>query len=346
MNNPKFIKNFVNWVEGEDMFAEDGKTTVEKSGRSITRGVKKSSIGSAESAKKASVKSAADAHHIHGIEDIVNMPAHYEATVSSGKTAMLKVKAAKRHNKEYRALSVIVCVSVIAVLLITTAYLPSFGNPDNPANNEVYRRYVEDGLDEAGAVNTVAGMILDYRAFDTLGESNVLFIAVCSVIILLRADKNSKDGKYNLTELSETYIEGAQDAILRVSACIIVPAAILFGIYVILNGHLSAGGGFSGGAIIGGALILYVNAFGSEKIEKYFTFNTYKWVTFAALITYTLLKTYSFYTGANGLESGISLGTPGAILSSGLILPLNVCVGLVVACTMYTFYSLFRKGAL
>ena len=48
--------------------------------------------------------------------------------------------------------------------------------------------------------------------------------------------------------------------------------------------------------------------------------------------------------GANHLESGIPLGTPGAILSSGLILVLNICVGLVVTCTMYAFYALFRKG--
>ena len=106
----------------------------------------------------------------------------------------------------------------------------------------------------------------------------------------------------------------------------------------------SARGGFSGGAILGGAMILYVRAFGVEKMEKIFTFCTYKWITFGALTTYTLLKTWSFYTGANGLESGIPLGKPGAILSGGLILPLNICVGLVVACTMYAFYSLFSKG--
>ena len=54
----------------------------------------------------------------------------------------------------------------------------------------------------------------------------------------------------------------------------------------------------------------------------------------------------SFYTGANHIESIIPKGTPGAILSSGLILPLNICVGMVVACTMYGFYSLFKKGEL
>ncbi|MER2178788.1 MAG: MnhB domain-containing protein, partial [Stenotrophomonas maltophilia] len=39
---------------------------------------------------------------------------------------------------------------------------------------------------------------------------------------------------------------------------------------------LSAGGGFSGGAILGASLILYVRAYGAEKLEKIFTFNTYK----------------------------------------------------------------------
>ena len=113
---------------------------------------------------------------------------------------------------------------------------------------------------------------------------------------------------------------------------------------MVLNGHLSPGGGFSGGAIIGAGLILYANAFGFEKLNRFFTEKTYKGISFVALAFYCLAKSYSFFTGANHLESGIPLGQAGAILSSGLILPLNICVGLVVACTMYAFYTLFRKG--
>ena len=119
---------------------------------------------------------------------------------------------------------------------------------------------------------------------------------------------------------------------------------MIFGIYVVLNGHLSPGGGFSGGAIMGAGLILYLNAFGIEKMGKFFTPNTHKYVCFAALSFYCLAKSYSFFTGANHLHSIISAGVPGKIISAGLILPLNICVGLVVACTMYSFYTLFRKG--
>ena len=63
--------------------------------------------------------------------------------------------------------------------------MPPFGAEDSPTVNDVAGRYVGRGTEETGAVNTVAGMILDYRAFDTLGESFVLFTAVCTVTILL-----------------------------------------------------------------------------------------------------------------------------------------------------------------
>ena len=88
------------------------------------------------------------------------------------------------------------------------------------------------------------------------------------------------------------------------------------------------------------------NAFGFAKTERFFTYKTYKRISIAALGFYALSKSYSFYTGANHLESFIPKGTPGAILSSGLILPLNICVGMVVACTMYGFYAVFRKGGM
>lgn len=254
--------------------------------------------------------------------------------------------------KAYRVLVVVFCILLVFIMLAAVSYLPRTGNASNPDNNEVSERYITRGLQETGAVNIVTGMILDYRAFDTFGESNVLFIATMTVLILLRVDRKKKaEGEH--PEFGETQAEAEEkdmvyepknDLILQMVASFLVPLIIIFGIYVILNGHLSPGGGFSGGAIIGAGLILYLNAFGFAKTERFFTEKTYKWICFASLTFYCLAKSYSFYTGAHHLESGIPLGTPGAILSSGLILPLNICVGLVVACTMYAFYALFRKG--
>ena len=243
-------------------------------------------------------------------------------------------------HKIYVIAAIFFSIVLAGLLLYTVSCLPGTGNASNPANNEVPKRYIEKGLEETGAVNVVTGMILDYRAFDTFGESNVLFIATVTVLILLHRKKKGSGEK----EEDDRVFEPKNDVILQASAAILVPVIIIYGIYVILNGYLSPGGGFSGGAIIGAGLILYLTAFGFEKAEKMFTEKTYKAVCFVALTFYCLAKSYSFFTGANHLDSHIPLGEAGHILSSGLILPLNICVGMVVACTMYTFYVMFRKG--
>lgn len=248
--------------------------------------------------------------------------------------------------RAYKVFSVVFCLFLVSMLLIAVSYLPSFGNASNPVNNEVSERYIENGLQETGAVNIVTGMILDYRAFDTLGESHVLFIATCTVLILLRidGDKKGRSGMGYSMENDRIY-EPKNDIILQTVARILVPPIFIFGIYIILCGHLGPGGGFSGGAVIGAGLILYLNAFGFAKTERFFTQKTYRRTSFCALACYALAKSYSFYTGANHIESVIPLGMPGVIISSGLILILNICVGIVVAGTMYTFYVMFRKGA-
>jgi len=259
-------------------------------------------------------------------------------STTRGRTAIIWV---------YRLLAVAICLSTIFILVTTAANLPPFGSPDNPVNNEVSERYIEKGQEETGAVNIVAGMILDYRAFDTLGESNVLFVAACTVLILLRitAGKDGKPSQAMLeAETDDRMYEPKNDMILQYAANFLVPMILLFGIYVIMNGHISPGGGFSGGAIMGAGLMLYLNAFGFKKTERFFTFNTFRIVSLIALSFYGLSKAYSFFTGANHLPSIITPGTPGMLFSAGLIPYLNIAVGLVVCCTMYAFYTLFRKG--
>ena len=240
----------------------------------------------------------------------------------------------------YRLTAILICLFVTALLLYTVMSLPPFGAPDNPTSNEVVAKYIENGLQDTGATNIVAGMILDYRAFDTFGESCVLFIAVCSVIILLR-NEGPRDAYDQLLHEME---EPRHDIILKKAAVLLVPIAMVFGIYVVLNGHLSPGGGFSGGAIIGSALIMYASAYGTKKARAFYSFSTYKRIVFCSLMFYGLAKGYVFFMGANHLPTGIPLGNPGSIFSAGLILPLNICVGLIVSGTMYVLYVLFSKG--
>ncbi len=62
------------------------------------------------------------------------------------------------------------------------ALLPAFGHP----LLRVADSYLEQGLSDTGAANLVAAVILDYRAYDTLGEATVLFCAVVGVLAVLR----------------------------------------------------------------------------------------------------------------------------------------------------------------
>ena len=60
--------------------------------------------------------------------------------------------------------------------------LPSFGHPIM----RVSQNYLAEGLKKTGAANLVASVILDFRAYDTLGEATVLFTAVIGVLAVLR----------------------------------------------------------------------------------------------------------------------------------------------------------------
>ena len=88
----------------------------------------------------------------------------------------------------YNTLSAVTCLGFMVVLLFLVSALPPFGDPGNPTVNEVPKKYIEDGVQDTGAINIVTAMILDYRAFDTFSESCVLFVAVSAVLILLRRE--------------------------------------------------------------------------------------------------------------------------------------------------------------
>ncbi len=245
----------------------------------------------------------------------------------------------------YHIVAVISCILLIGVLLYTVAMLPRYGE-ENVRADEVVERYVEHGLEETGAVNIVSGMILDYRAFDTLGESHVLFTALICVMILLRVDHKNMRSEYEdyYTVLSDRYYSLERDTIIRTMGKILLPCIFVYGIYILLNGQNSPGGGFSGGAVMGTGLIITAAAFGFDRVDSFLPLRVSMWMTFLSLMFYSFAKGYVFFTGANGLENHIPKGVPGAILSGGLILPLDIAVGLVVAGTMFGFYSLIRRG--
>lgn len=139
----------------------------------------------------------------------------------------------------------------------------------------------------------------------------------------------------------------ARSEILLEVGKLILPFIQVFGIYVVLNGHLSPGGGFAGGTILGASLILHRLIFGRDRLTTLLTYDRImKWMC-AALLIYGMFKGYSFLSGGLHLDLWeLPLGTPGRLFSGGMILPLNAAVGVIVSITVYVFFKLFYEGTL
>ena len=229
----------------------------------------------------------------------------------------------------------IICVVMGLVLLTAVLNMPGFGEADNPINNEVSDRYLEHGAEDTGSENVVTAMIIGYRGFDTFGESCVLFLAVAAVmILLLRDEKNTSAHEARQIEREEAAAREHADLILEQVARVLIPFIFLFAIYVLLNGETSPGGGFSGGTILGAGLILFAAAFGFQRMQGLLNRRRYSAVRTFGLLLYGILYGIYIFIGANDLPNHLT----------GMILLIDLAVGLVVACTMYGFYALFSRG--
>jgi multicomponent Na+:H+ antiporter subunit B len=73
-----------------------------------------------------------------------------------------------------------------ALLIYSTEEMPSWGDPESPASRHVSPRYIEKSMEETEVPNLVTSVLADYRSYDTLGETTVIFAAGMAVILLLR----------------------------------------------------------------------------------------------------------------------------------------------------------------
>ncbi|MDW7739959.1 MAG: hydrogen gas-evolving membrane-bound hydrogenase subunit E [Bacillota bacterium] len=84
----------------------------------------------------------------------------------------------------FYTMTVILVGMISFMLMLAVTEMPVYGNIDNPSNNYVYERYVYKGVEESGGTNMVANILLDYRGYDTLLESTVLFSGVIAIMLV------------------------------------------------------------------------------------------------------------------------------------------------------------------
>lgn len=85
-----------------------------------------------------------------------------------------------------RILPLITVLLVGALLIWSAQDMPDMGDPNAPTNLHVAPYYIEHSEEEVGVENIVSAILADYRGYDTLGETSVIFTAGVSVLLLLR----------------------------------------------------------------------------------------------------------------------------------------------------------------
>jgi multicomponent Na+:H+ antiporter subunit B len=73
-----------------------------------------------------------------------------------------------------------------ALLIYGTMDMPNWGDREAPASLHVSPRYIEKTVEETAVPNMVTSVLADYRGYDTLGETTVIFTAGIACILLIR----------------------------------------------------------------------------------------------------------------------------------------------------------------
>ncbi|MGV3635221.1 MAG: hydrogen gas-evolving membrane-bound hydrogenase subunit E [Pseudorhodoplanes sp.] len=186
---------------------------------------------------------------------------------------------------------------------------------------------------ELGAPNVITGILLTFRAFDTLGEVAVLFMVAASVGLVL-------SGKTTADASGAAESKTPASEIVRTATQILVPLIAIFAAYIIMNGHISAGGGFQGGAVIASAVLLLLLANPSQQLNTAFLSITES----LAGVLFVLVGVAGLIAAGGFLDNRVlPLGAFGAFFSAGAIPVLSVLLGIKVGCELSVILDRFRS---
>lgn len=204
---------------------------------------------------------------------------------------------------------------IIVVLLMTAAIifpfirydvLPVIGDPNSAPNSHVSDYYIEHAVDEANSPNMVTAVIVDYRAFDTMFETTVMFLAGLCVILIL---SNRPKKKYHIPSMFRREPKAEGRPVYRtvnkdVMISVIEPLILIYALYVLFHGEVSLGGGFQAGALIGMTYLLDVMTVKRET--PIFNITKFKAAAAAGLgpLIYLLAGTLSVLAGGLLFEYG------------------------------------------
>lgn len=234
-------------------------------------------------------------------------------------------------------------IFMMLALMALVFYNLASNYTENTTLSKLGHYYAEQGPGELGAANLVTAVVVTYRGLDTLGEVTVLFISAAGVGLLLRRTRRRNDDED--LERGDRAEETAGEhkpasEIVETATELLLPMVILFGIYVFLNGHLSPGGGFQGGAIIASGTMFLLLALPESHISRLMI----AIIESLSGFSYVVVGVLGVILAGGFLDNRIiGLGDYGALFSAGAIPLIYVFVGLKVGFELSAVLDRFRK---
>jgi multicomponent Na+:H+ antiporter subunit B len=269
-----------------------------------------------------------------------------------------------------KILKIVIVLLFGGLLIYFTLDFPPWGDPQAPASMHVSPRYIEHTMEETSVPNIVTAVLADYRGYDTMFETIVIFTAGIACIFLLRVLRPTKSERQMYrhvpTGLTLRIEKGfgpppdskdferidlmwvPYDLIVKTCSRLIVPFSQIFALYVIAHGHHSPGGGFQGGVILGASIILFAI---SHNLRSSFAWISEKLAVLLCglgVLIYAGTGALCIVFGSNYLDYGALsqiLGVDPVTARSHGILMVEIGVGIcVMAVMVLLYYNLASAG--
>ena len=211
------------------------------------------------------------------------------------------------------------------------AGLPAFGDYRGPYGFVLNRVVVP----LRHTTNVVMGTTFDVRGLDTMGEEFILYAALVGVTLLLRDETRSRQAERRTSRLDD-------DAV-RLVGVAMIGGGLLVGLWLMAFGYITPGGGFQGGVLAAGAvLLLYL--VGSHRDYRPFR-NEHFLDPLEAVGAggYIVIGLAALVSGTAFLTNLFGLGTTGTLVSSGSIALLNWASAIAVSCAMVLLFAEFLE---
>jgi multicomponent Na+:H+ antiporter subunit B len=227
--------------------------------------------------------------------------------------------------------AIVLAVGLLGIIFATI----SFNYSERESLPALAEAYVSLVPRELGAPNVITGILLTYRAFDTLGEVAVLFMVAASIGLLL-GSRDAERGE--APEIDKAEVTPSTE-IVQNGAEILVPLIAIFAAYIVMHGHLGPGGGFQGGAVMASCVLLLALA----KPEYRVKLARLSAIESLAGLLIVLVGIAGVVLAGGFLDNRIlPLGEFGAFFSAGAIPILSVLLGAKVGCELSVIIERFR----